>query len=118
VLIALALGLAAQNVAYSPSDPSPACSASETVSLTPADRLQALDDFRASLSRVDRQRLDRALPRGGNDGIRQCDAGEGSRASCEAAAYMPALRRTGLMPRFRATICEKKPAADRRDRAR
>lgn len=79
----------------------------ETGRMTPADLLQSLDDFRAGLSAGDRARLDRALPRDADGGIASCDAGAGSRASCEAAAYMPALRRTGLMPRFLTTICAK-----------
>ncbi len=86
---------------------SSACAKSNIVKLTPADTLQRLDDFRTSLPASDRVQLDRALPRSANGGIAQCDAVKGSRASCEAAAYMPALRSTGLMPRFLATICPK-----------
>jgi hypothetical protein len=82
-------------------------SRSDTVKMTPADMLQRLDDFRASLTTADRIRLDEALPRDPDGGIAACDAAEGSRASCEAAAYMPALRTTGLMPRFLATIRSK-----------
>lgn len=66
----------------------------------PADQLAQLDKFRDSLSRGDRQRLDKVLPRSADGGIAQCDRAEGSRASCEAAAYIPALRSTGLMARF------------------
>lgn len=90
-----------------PSVRSSDCSTSDVVKLTPADTLQRLDDFRAGLTAADRLRLDRALPRSADGGIAKCDATEGSRASCEAAAYMPALRTTGLMPRFLATICPK-----------
>lgn len=79
--------------------------ASSTPACTVADRLQALDDFRAALSPADRARLDRALPRDGDGGIRQCDGVDTSRAACEAAAYRPALRRTGLMKRLTAGLC-------------
>ena len=82
-------------------------SRSDTVKMTPADMLQRLDDFRASLTTADRLRLDGALPRDPDGGVAKCDAVEGSRASCEAAAYMPALRTTGLMQRFLATIGSK-----------
>lgn len=77
---------------------------SDTLKMAPADMLQLLDDFRANLAAADRLRLDQALPRDPDGGIAQCDAVEGSRASCEASAYMPALRTTGLMPRFLAII--------------
>lgn len=70
--------------------------------IAPADRLAELDRFRDSLSPGDRQRLDEVLPRSADGGIARCDGIERSRASCEAAAYMPALRSTGLMARFRA----------------
>jgi hypothetical protein len=69
----------------------------------PADRLERLDRFRAQLSPADRARLDAALPRGAGGGIAACDGIDRSRAGCEAAAYLPALRKTGLMARFRAT---------------
>ena len=72
---------------------------------TPGDMLQKLDDFRDGLPAGDRARLDRALPRDADGGIARCDTTEGSRASCESSAYMPALRDTGLMPRFLATLC-------------
>lgn len=68
--------------------------------LTPAERLNRLDRFRDNLSLSDRNRLDRALPRNASGGIARCDRTEESRASCEAAAYLPALRSSGLMPRF------------------
>ena len=78
---------------------------SDTTRFTPGDMLQKLDDFRDGLPTADRARLDRALPRDADGGIAQCDAIDGSRASCESSAYMPALRDTGLMPRFLATLC-------------
>ena len=82
-----------------------ACAQDAVVKTAPGDMLQRLDDFRDGLAVADRTRLDRALPRSADGGIAACDTGEGSRASCEAAAYMPALRATGLMPRFLATLC-------------
>lgn len=109
MLLVLLMSLAAQQAPHSPAHPSSACAASATVSIPPGDVLQRLDDFRAGLPARDRLRLDRALPRDRPGGIAQCDVGEGSRAACEAAAYMPALRRTRLMPRFLATICSKRP---------
>lgn len=72
--------------------------------VTPADKLESLDRFRAGLSVADRGRLDTALPRSAGGGIARCDAATGSRASCEAAAYLPALRSTGLLPRYLRTI--------------
>jgi hypothetical protein len=107
MLIPMIMMAAAIQASSPPAATSSACAKSDTVKMTPADTLQRLDDFRASLPASDRLRLDRALPRSANGGIAQCDAGEGSRASCEASAYMPALRSTGLMPRFLATICPK-----------
>jgi hypothetical protein len=74
--------------------------------LPAAERLQRLDDFRDSLPAADRRRLDRALPRSTGDGVARCDHIERSRASCEAAAYLPALRATGLLPRFLATLAQ------------
>jgi hypothetical protein len=68
----------------------------------PADRLARLDGFRERLAPADRARLDAALPRDADGGIAACDDIQRSRASCEAAAYLPALRKAGLMPRFRA----------------
>lgn len=103
----MAVLLASAQVPYSVANPSASCAASNTVSIMPADTLDLLDRFRASLNAADRHRLDRTLPRSRDGGIARCDAAEGSRASCEAAAYMPALRATGLMPRFLATICPK-----------
>ncbi len=99
--------MAAMHPSSPPAERPVACSKSSLAKQPPADTLQRLDDFRAKLAATDRQRLDRALPRDADGGIAQCDAAEGSRASCEAAAYMPALRTTGLMPRFLATICPK-----------
>lgn len=72
--------------------------------MPPGDRLDKLDGFRDGLSLSDRTRLDKALPRNAEGGIAQCDERDESRASCEAAAYLPALRSTGLMPRFLATL--------------
>lgn len=107
MLAALTILLAAAQAALAPAGVSGACG-QDTVRLAPADMLQRLDDFRDGLAVADRRRLDQALPRDADGGIRRCDAAEGSRASCEAAAYMPALRQTGLMPRFLATICPKR----------
>jgi hypothetical protein len=107
MLIPMIMMTAAMQTSSPPPAKSSACAKSDTVKLTPADTLQRLDDFRTSLPASDRLRLDRALPRNVDGGIAQCDAVEGSRASCEASAYMPALRTTGLMPRFLATICPK-----------
>ena len=84
------------------------CFEGDTVQLTPADLLDIEDRFRDSLSKADRVRLDKALPRGLNGGIARCDTVQGSRASCESGAYFPALRTTGLMPRFLKTICPKR----------
>jgi hypothetical protein len=78
--------------------------ASAHAAMPPADMLQRLDDFRDHLSPAARDRLDRALPRSADGGVAACDIGEGSRASCEVAAYMPALRSAGLMPRFLASV--------------
>jgi hypothetical protein len=72
--------------------------------LPPADRLQRLDAFRDALPAAERRRLDRALPRSAGGGIARCDRIERSRASCESAAYLPALRATGLLRRFLATL--------------
>nr|AGU12252.1 hypothetical protein [uncultured organism] len=74
------------------------------VALPAGERLQRLDDFRDSLPAAERRRLDRALPRSAGGGIARCDNIERSRASCESAAYLPALRVTGLLPRFLATL--------------
>jgi hypothetical protein len=72
--------------------------------MSPGNRLDQLDRFRDRLSLGDRTRLDKTLPRNAEGGIAQCDRRDESRASCEAAAYLPALRSTGLMPRFLATV--------------
>ena len=104
----MAMLLLATQVPGPPPASSDACARSDVVKMTPGDMLQRLDDFRAGLAAADRLRLDRALPRSADGGIAQCDAAEGSRASCEASAYMPALQATGLMPRFVATICPKR----------
>jgi hypothetical protein len=75
--------------------------------MSSGDRLDQLDRFRDGLSLSDRTRLDKALPRNAEGGIAQCDEKDESLASCEAAAYLPALRSTGLMPRFLATLAAK-----------
>lgn len=106
-MLTLVVMLLAAMPQASPSTVTSNQSRSDTVKMTPADMLQRLDDFRASLTTAGRRRLDGALPRDLDGGIAMCDAVEGSRASCEAAAYMPALRITGLMPRFLATIGSK-----------
>ncbi len=106
MLIAMMMTAAALAASPSPTG-SGVCSGPDTSNAAPADMLQRLDTFRASLTASDRRRLDRALPRSADGGIARCDAVEGSRASCEASAYLPALRATGLMPRFLATTCRK-----------
>ncbi len=110
MVMAAFMMLAVQPAPYSPTHKAAACAASDIVHIAPGDALQLLDDFRSHLIPADRARLDRALPRATNGGIAACDSTKGSRASCEAAAYMPALRRTGLMPRFLATICPRDKA--------
>lgn len=107
MLIVMAMSIAAAQTTGAPTAVSEACAKSDTVKMTPADMLQRLDDFRASLASADRLRLDQVLPRDADGGIAQCDAVEGSRASCEASAYLPALRTAGLLPSFLATICPK-----------
>ena len=72
--------------------------------MTSGDRLDRLDRFRGSLSPSDRTRLDEQIPRSADGGIAQCDKDDEGRASCEAAAYLPALKSTGLMPRFLASL--------------
>jgi hypothetical protein len=72
--------------------------------MAPADRLDLLDRFRDSLPIADRKRLNTALPRSPDGGVARCDHTEGSRASCEAAAYLPALRATDLLSRFLKTV--------------
>lgn len=84
------------------------CAPAAIARLAPAERLDRLDSFRDQLTISDRRRLDRVLTRSADGGIAKCGLGEGSRASCEAAAYLPALRSTGLMPRFLGTICPKR----------
>lgn len=107
-MIGLALLITATQVAsdHRPSNRPP--SAADVVRLSPGDMLQRLDEFRDGLPLEDRGRLDRALPRDADGGITRCDDAEGSRASCEAAAYMPALRSTGLMQKFLATLPNKR----------
>lgn len=110
MVMAAFMMLAVQPAPYSPTHKAAACAASDIVHIAPGDALQLLDDFRSHLIPADRARLDRALPRAADGGVAACDSTTGSRASCEAAAYMPALRSTGLMPRFLATICPRDAA--------
>lgn len=100
-----ALPLIAAALAAAPAGAAPDCARSNTVRMSPADTLDLADRFRDGLSPADRARLDRALPRAADGGIAMCDRVDHDRASCEAQAYMPALRSTGLMPRYLATIC-------------
>ena len=72
--------------------------------MAPADRLDLLDRFRDGLPVADRKRLDTALPRSPDGGIARCEQTEGSMASCQAAAYLPALRATNLLSRFLGTV--------------
>jgi hypothetical protein len=88
-----------------PVDKQPECALSDIIAIDPGDRLQLMDDFRESLASPDRRRLDKALPRDAGGGIAKCDNIDRSLASCEAAAYIPALQVTGLMPRFRKVAC-------------
>ena len=69
----------------------------------PAELLDREEHFRDSLAVVDRARLDRALPRDGNDGVAVCVGQDG--AACDAQAYVKAFDATGLMPRFIAGLC-------------
>jgi len=104
MLVPTVLLLAVAQTAGTPQTPSRPPSEAVGARITPGDLLQRLDDFRASLSIRDRRALDRELPRDAEGGIAKCDTTEGSRASCENSAYMSALRRLGLMPRFQATL--------------
>jgi hypothetical protein len=79
------------------------CQRSDTQSFSPTEILQKEDDFREGLGPDARRRLDAALPRAPDGRIAVCDGRDGSR--CDAQAYMPALRETGLMPAFLATLC-------------
>ncbi|MDQ0456540.1 hypothetical protein [Rhizobium paknamense] len=81
------------------------CGKRNFTALTPADRLDRLDQFRDTLSPQDRNRLDRAMPRSSQGGVASCDAVESSRASCEDAAYAKALRETHLMRPFLSSLC-------------
>ena len=105
-------------IPYTVANKAAACAASDTVAITPGDMLQMLDDFRAGLNKTDRARLDQALPRDTHDDIVACDGNvDRSEASCENGAYFHALRRTGMMARFKAGICPKpttrRPTNDR-----
>ena len=108
MLIVVAYMLVAASAHHGQAETGKTCSHWDA-STPPADMLDQLDQFRASLSEADRGRLDRALPRSANGGVAQCDTGEGSRAACEVAAYRPALRATGLNTRFQLTLCAPKP---------
>lgn len=110
MLVVMALLLSAGQTPLPPAKRPPACAALDNAKTTAGGRLQRLDDFRAGLAVRDRHRLDRALPRDADGGIAQCDGIDRSRASCEAAAYMPALRSAGLMRRFAASVCRGKSA--------
>ncbi|MGU3391071.1 hypothetical protein [Sphingomonas sp. M1A8_2b] len=110
MLFVMALLLSAGQQPLPPAKRSHACAGLDDARTTPAGRLQRLDDFRTSLVARDRHRLDRALPRDADGGIAQCDGIDRSRASCEAAAYLPALRSSGLMEKFVASVCRGKSA--------
>ncbi|KQU61958.1 hypothetical protein ASG67_02050 [Sphingomonas sp. Leaf339] len=103
----LAASAAAAPAVQSAAGRTTSCSTSDVVRISPADQLQLLDDFRTGLPARDRQRLDLVLPRYVDGGIAQCDDIDRSRASCESGAYLPALRKTGLMARFLAASCSK-----------
>lgn len=108
MLYMMALLLTAVHTPLPPADRS--CAALDNARTTAAGRLERLDEFRAGLTARGRWRLDRALRRDADDGIAQCDGIDRSRASCEAAAYLPALRSTGLMTRFVASVCRETSA--------
>jgi len=81
---------------------------SDRSTIAPGDLLQKLDDFRAHLNRRDRARLDQALSRAKDGGIAACAGNvDRSEASCEDWAYVRAVHRTGMMPRFKASLCPK-----------
>ena len=82
------------------------CATADMSTIAPGDLLQKLDDFRAHLNRRDRARVDQALSRAKDGGIAAC-AGNADRsnASCENGAYVRALQRTGMMTRFKASLC-------------
>ncbi|MGV1949231.1 hypothetical protein ACQZ44_00280 [Agrobacterium vitis] len=107
MLFVMAIMLAAAQTPGLPA-PSTTCAQAKATDTAPADQLELLDQFRAHLAKADLERLDQALPRSSNDGIAQCDAVEGSRASCEVTAYMPAIENTGLMAQFIDFLCPKK----------
>jgi len=82
------------------------CATANMSTIAPGDLLQRLDDFRARLDRRDRARLDQALPRDADGGIAACAGNvDRSEASCENGAYVRALHRTEMMPRFKAGLC-------------
>ncbi|MCM2441364.1 hypothetical protein HGO34_16705 [Agrobacterium vitis] len=107
MLFVMAIILAAAQTPDFPAPPT-TCAQAKATDTAPADQLELLDQFRAHLAKADLERLDQALPRSSNGGIAQCDAAEGSRASCEVTAYMPAIENTGLMAQYLAFICPKK----------
>lgn len=80
-----------------------ACARPGDDALHPADLLDLEDGFRDALSRHDRARLDAILPRTPDGRIAQCEQRDGT--ACDAAAYLPALRAVGLMPRFLDSLC-------------
>ena len=82
------------------------CATADMSTIAPGDLLQKLDDFRAHLNRRDRARLDQALSRAKDGGIAACAGNvDRSEASCENGAYVRALHRTRMMPRFKASLC-------------
>jgi hypothetical protein len=81
----------------------PQCSASGIPQMPPAVLLMKENQFREGLMASDRVRLDDVLPRDAKGRIAACTASAG--ADCDSAAYLPALRSTGLMPAFLASLC-------------
>ena len=81
------------------------CATSDNVKLSPAEMLDKEEAFRNNLPPADHERLDAVLPRNINDRIGQCANRDG--ASCDAAAYVRAFNKLGMMPRFLKTICHR-----------
>lgn len=77
----------------------------DTVKIAMPAMLDLEDGFRDSLGAADRRRLDAALPRTADGGIAQCTGHDG--VDCDVLAYTAAFNRTGMMPRFLATLCPK-----------
>lgn len=81
------------------------CATADMSTIALGDLLQKLDDFRARLNQRDRAWLDQALPRDADGGIAACVGNvDRSEASCENGAYVRALHRTGMMPRFKSGL--------------